>query len=390
MKLKVDFSKQKLLLLLCIFAFSNFAFAQRTITGVVTDGENNEPLIGATVLAVGTTTGTITDFDGKYSLAIPEGVSQLEISYTGYASKKVTIGASNVLDVVVSAGSLLDEIVVTGYGTAKRKDVTGSIASVKAEDFNAGIIASPDQLVQGKVAGVQMINNSGAPGGETTFRIRGNSSVRAGSSPLYVVDGVPLDGRSARPGGNSGDLGNTPGTNPLNFINPNDIASIDVLKDASATAIYGSRGANGVVIITTKKGRSGAPSIDLNVSAGISSILQKMDVLDGDQYREALDLYGIDREGADFGQNVDALDAITQTGITQNYNISIGGGSDKGNYRVSAGILDQEGIIRESGLEKYTAGLNSTYKFLNDRLSIDFNVLASHTTNNNAPISNDA
>ena len=215
----------------------------------MTDGENNEPLIGATVLAVGTTTGTITDFDGKYSLAIPEGVSQLEISYTGYASKKVTIGASNVLDVVVSAGSLLDEIVVTGYGTAKRKDVTGSIASVKAEDFNAGIIASPDQLVQGKVAGVQMINNSGAPGGETTFRIRGNSSVRAGSSPLYVVDGVPLDGRSARPGGNSGDLGNTPGTNPLNFINPNDIASIDVLKDASATAIYGSRGANGVVII---------------------------------------------------------------------------------------------------------------------------------------------
>ncbi len=390
MKLKVNSLTKGLLTLLLAAAISSFAFAQRTITGTVTDAQDGEPLISATVVVVGTSTGTITDFDGKYSLEVPADATQLEFSYTGYANQTVAIGASNVVDVALAAGTILDEIVVTGYGTSKRSDLTGSISSVKAEDFNGGIVAAPDQLVQGKVAGVQMINNSGAPGGETTFRIRGNSSVRAGNSPLFVVDGVPLDGRSARPGGNSGDLGTTPGTNPLNFINPNDIATIDVLKDASATAIYGSRGANGVVIITTKKGQAGAPTIDLNVSAGVSSLLKKLDVLDGDEYRAALDLYGINRDGSDFGQNVDAMDAITQTGITQNYNISIGGGSDNGSYRISAGLLDQEGIIIESGLEKYTGSINGSYKFIDNRLNIDFNLLAAHTTNNNAPISNDA
>lgn len=388
MKLKVDYFSKWLLVVLAL-GLCNFALAQRAITGTVTDEATGEPLIGANILVVGTSTGTITDFDGSYTLNVPEGATQLEFSYTGYSSRRVAIGASNVVNVTLSAGELLEEIVVIGYGTVKKSDLTGSVTSVKAEDFNKGIVVAPDQLIQGKVAGVQIINNSGQPGSETTVRIRGNSSVRTGNQPLYVVDGVPLDGRSARPGVTAGDLGNTPNANPLNFINPNDIASIDVLKDASATAIYGSRGANGVVIITTKKGRSGDPAIDFNFSTGVSNILKKYDVLTGDEYRQALSDYGL--PGGNFGGTEDAMDAILQTGITQNYNFSIGGGSDAGNYRISAGYLNQEGIIKETGLKKYTGNINGTYKFFKSkRLSLDFNLLAAHNTEDIAPVSTNA
>jgi len=372
-----------------LFSFS--MNAQRTVSGTITDGDTNDPLIGANVMVSGTTIGTITDLDGSFSLDVPANTESLEISYAGYATQSLAIGSGNFFNVGLSAGALLDEIVVTGYGTTRKSDLTGSVGSVKAEDFNGGIVASPDQLVQGKIAGVQVLNNNGQPGGETTFRIRGNSSVRTGNNPLFVVDGVPLDGRSARPGTNSGAIGTTPNTNPLNWLNPNDIASIDVLKDASATAIYGSRGANGVVIITTKKGRSGEPTIDLNVSAGISNILNRIDVLDGDEYRAALSDYGITNPTADGGQNVDALDEVLRTAFLQNYTLSIGGGNDNGTYRISAGYLDNEGIVEGSGLTKFNGSINGSYNFLDDgRLSIDFNLVAAHTQNDNAPISNDA
>ncbi len=381
MKLKVDYVT-KLLLLLAVLALSNFAYAQRTITGTVTDAESGEPLIGANILVVGTSTGTITDFDGNYSINVPEGATTLEFSYTGYASQRVQIGSQTSIDVSLSAGEVLEEVVVVGYGTVKKSDLTGSVASVKEEDFNKGVFTAPDQLIQGKVTGVQVLGNSGQPGAAATVRIRGNSSVRAGSQPLYVIDGVPLDGRNPRPGVSSDDVdvGSSPNTNPLNFINPNDIASIEVLKDASATAIYGSRGANGVIIVTTKKGRSGDPSIDFSLSAGASSILKKYDILTADEYRAALNDYGL--TGGNLGADVDAMDEILRTGITQNYNISIGGGSDRGNYRVSASYLDQEGIIDETGLKKYTGSINGTYKFLDDRLSVDFNLLGAQTTEN--------
>jgi iron complex outermembrane receptor protein len=361
--------------------------AQRTITGVITDGSSGDALIGANILAVGTAAGTVTDIDGSYSLSVPDGVTQIEVSYTGYASQTITLDASNTLDVALSAGTILDEVVVVGYGTSKRKDLTGSVGSVKSEDFNGGVVAAPDQLVQGKVAGVQMINNNGQPGGATTFRIRGSSSVRSGSNPLFVVDGVPLDGRSAKPGAAGGGVGRSPGSNPLNWLNPNDIESIDVLKDASATAIYGSRGANGVVLITTKKGKSGTAKVDFNTYVGMSSILRKVDVLDGDEYNAALSAYGISSTG---NENVDALDEITRTAISQNYNFSIGGGNDRGNYRISAGLLDQDGIVEKSGLKKYTGNFNGNYDFLGDRLNVDFNLIASHAANENAPISDDA
>ncbi|MCB9053149.1 MAG: SusC/RagA family TonB-linked outer membrane protein [Lewinellaceae bacterium] len=392
MKLKVDYVT-KLLLLLAVLALSNFAYAQRIITGTVTDAENGEPLIGANILVVGTSTGTITDFDGKYEVNVPQGATTLEFSYTGYAAQRIEIGSQTTIDISLSAGEVLEEVVVVGYGTVKKSDLTGSVTSVKEEDFNKGVFTAPDQLIQGKVAGVQVLNNSGQPGGAATVRIRGNASVRAGSTPLFVVDGVPLDGRTPRPGVSSDelDIGTSPSANPLNFLNPNDIASIEVLKDASATAIYGSRGANGVVIITTKKGRKGDPSIDFSLTAGSSSILKKYDVLDGNEYRAALAEYGLDPAGKDFGGNEDAMDAILRNGLTQNYNFSIGGGSDNGNYRISAGYLDQEGIIIGSGLKKYTGSINGTYKFFDSkRLSIDFNLLASQTAEQIAPIGSNA
>ncbi len=385
MKLKFNNLVKGIALLLFFVAFSNTSFAQRTVTGTVTDGGDGEPLIGASILVSGTSSGTVTDIDGTYSINVPSGATELEVSYTGYATQNITLGASNVVDVALSAGSVLDEVVVVGYGSAKRSDVTGSVASIEEKDFNQGIVVSPDQLIQGRVAGVNIINNSGQPGGDATIKIRGNSSIRAGAEPLYVIDGVPLDGRSARAGLIAADFGDQPSSNPLNFLNPSDISNISVLKDASSAAIYGSRGANGVVIVTTKKGRSQEPTIDFGASLGTSSILKRYDVLDAASYRNALSDYNI--PGNDGGANVDAFDEILQNGITQRYNLSIGGGSKNGNYRVSLGVHDQEGIIKESGIKRYNAALNSNYTFFDDRAGLDIFIITAHSREDIAPIS---
>jgi TonB-linked SusC/RagA family outer membrane protein len=387
MKIGVRHFLSKCLLLLLMVGVSSFAMAQ-TITGTVTDTRTGEALIGANVLVKGTDAGGITDIEGKYTVNVPEGGTVLVFSYTGYSAKEVSIDGRSVVDVTMNEGIDVNELVVVGYGTVKKSDLTGAVTSVKAEDFNKGVVTAPDQLIQGKVSGVQMLNNSGQPGGQTTVRIRGNTSVRGGNQPLYVIDGVPLDNRDARPGGGAAGIGASPGSNPLNFINPNDIASMQVLKDASAAAIYGARGANGVIIITTKKGKAGAPSIDFGASVGTSSILKNYEVLTGDQYRTALSDAGI--TAGDFGGNVDAMDEILRNGTAQNYNFSIGGGTDAGRYRVSASYLDQKGIVNESDFKKYSANINSQYKFLDGRIGLDFNLLASHTTENLAPIGTNA
>lgn len=278
MKFLHTFMKGGLLMALLLL-LSNFAFAQRTVTGKVTDAENGEALIGATVSVVGTTRGAVTDIDGNFTVSVPDGSTQLRFAYTGYTEQVVDLGSSNKITVAMKPGTLLDEIVVVGYGSVKKSDLTGSVVSVGEKDFNKGLVTAPDQLIQGKAAGVQVMNNSGQPGGSTTIRIRGNSSIRAGNEPLFVVDGVQLAGGSTKPGADITGLGASATSNPLNYLNPSDIESIQVLKDASATAIYGSRGANGVIIITTKRGKSGVPSIDFNTSIGASSILKKYDVL---------------------------------------------------------------------------------------------------------------
>lgn len=361
----------------------------KNVSGKISD-EKGTPIAGASVLAKGTNVGTSTDATGSFSLSVPSSASTLVVSYVGYASQEVNISSSNSINVTLQPeSSALTDVVVVGYGTVKKKDLTGAVATVREKDFNKGNFTAPDQLIQGKVAGVQVLNNSGQPGGASTVKIRGNSSITAGSQPLYVVDGVPLDGRSARPGGSGAGIGTSPDANPLNFINPNDIASMDILKDASATAIYGSRAAFGVVIITTKRGKSGQPKIDLNSSVGTSSLLKKLEVLNGDEYRKALSDYGL--TSGDLGDNVDAFDAIMRNGFQQNYSVAVSGGTENGRYRLSAGYLDQQGIIIKSAFKKVSANFSGNYKFLDSKkLGLDFNIITTQTREEIAPVSNNA
>ena len=364
------------------------AFSQtRTVSGVVSD-RSGVGIPGVTVTVRGTNTATQTGTDGSFTLNVPENAT-LVFTAIGYGTQEINVTGNSANVTLETMASNLNEVVVVGYGTARKRDVTGSVSSVRAKDFNKGVQVAPDQLIQGKAAGVMVINNSGQPGGATTVRIRGTSSIRSGNQPLYVVDGVPLSGGSARPGGGGSGIGSTPGTNPLNFINPADIASIEILKDASATAIYGSRGANGVILITTKRGTSGAPTLEVGASAGISKIMKRLEVLDATEYKQALSRYGL--TGGNYGGDVDALDAILRTAFVQNYNAAISGGNENGRYRVSASYLDQEGIVRESELKKFTANLTSNFRLLNNRkLGVDFNVLVTGTNEMLAPISNDA
>jgi len=378
--------RKSAMLLLAVFGFATFALAQnKTVTGTVTD-KKGEPLPGVTVSIKNTKIATSTNAQGTYTLANVPNDGILTFTGVGVVSSEVNVNGNSVLntEVETSVGNL-NEVVVVGYGTAKRKDLTGSVASVSSKDFNKGNYASPDQLIQGKAAGVLVMQNTGQPGGAATVRIRGNSSIRSGNQPLYVIDNVPLSGGSARPGGRGGDFGSD-GGNPLAYINPNDIANIEILKDASATAIYGSRGANGVVLITTKRGKSGSPQVDASASTGASSLLKRLEVLSADEYRKALKDYNL--TGGDFGGSVDAFDAITRTGITQNYNVAVGGGTEDGRYRLSAGYLDQQGIIETSNFKKFTANLTSSFKLLpSKKLGLDFNVLVTQSNEDIAPIS---
>lgn len=368
--------------------FTTFiAVAQtRVLKGKVVD-EHQSPLTGATIKVKGSTTATTTDADGAFSLNITNDAKSIEVSYIGYALKEVPI-AGNDMNIALepSSNQGLEEVVVIGYGTARKKDLTGSMVTIGAKNFNKGIMTSPDQLIQGKTPGVMVINNTGQPGGSTTVRIRGNSSIRASNNPLFVLDGVPMSGNSPLPegrGGFSSDRGN-----PLTYLNPGDIASMDILKDASATAIYGSRGANGVVIITTKKGKEGSPEVSIGASTGVSTMREYPDVLNASRFREALKYYTPDEvDDADFGGNEDAFKAITRKAITQNYYADVAGGTEYGKYRLSGGYLNQNGIIRGSQLKKYTANLSGNFRFLeNKRLGLDFGLFLTQMDNKYAPI----
>ncbi|MEZ4885789.1 MAG: SusC/RagA family TonB-linked outer membrane protein [Chitinophagales bacterium] len=357
--------------MLSMLMVTTVAFAQeKTITGTITDGDTGETLPTANVVVKGTTTGTVTDFDGKYTLKASVG-DVLVFSFVGYGAEEVTVGASNVIDVELSAGQDLSEVVVIGYGTVKKEDATGSVLAISSDDFNKGVNTSPEQLIQGRAAGVQVTSSSGEPGAGVDIRIRGASSVRAGNDPLVVLDGVPLGGSDVSAGSDVG-AGRSSARNPLNFINPNDIESISILKDASATAIYGSRGANGVILITTKKGSRGAPELSFSAAYTTSTMPdnRKYNLLDAATFAS--------ESGINLGSNVNAFDEILRTAGTKNYNVSYGGSSENGGrFRMSLGYLDQEGIIRHSGLKKYTANLSVSQKLLNDRLTLDGKLLGS-------------
>ncbi|MDB5020490.1 MAG: TonB-dependent receptor [Pedobacter sp.] len=382
------FLLQKILFFAATLLLTNFsALAQTVIRGVVSDNEKNT-LAGATVTATGSTVQVLSDANGRYAISVPANVTQLTFSYVGLQTQTVAINNRTTISVALSSSNELAVVEVVGYGSVRKRDLTGSATTVSSKDFNKGPLTAPDQLIQGKVAGVQMINNSGQPGGSTTVRIRGNAAITGSGQPLYVVDGVALDTRSARPS-TSGGIGISPGGNPLNFINPADIASIEVLKDASATAIYGSRAAYGVVLITTKRGQAGQATIDVNASTGISNIARKIDVLDGDQYRAALTKYGL--TAGDFGSNVDAMDEITRTAFNQNYSIGLSGGTEASTYRASFGYQDQQGIIKATDFKKYSGSFNGNFKFLESKkLGLDINLISSQYRESIAPITSDA
>ena len=359
----------------------------RAVSGKVTDSQGTA-LPGVTVLVPGTSTGTSSGSDGSFELQVPEGTTKLSISFVGYATQVLDItGKSSVQVALKDDAQALGDVVVVGYGTVRKSDLTGAVSALSSKDFNKGTFTSPDQLIQGRASGVQVTQNSGQPGGAATIRIRGNSAVTGTGQPLYVIDGVPLDGRSVRPGLNTA-LGGSPDSNPLNFLNPADIESIDVLKDASATAIYGSRAAYGVVLITTKRGKTGEPKLDVGVAGGFSSIMRKIEVLDAAQYRQALTYYGAPTSN-DRGQNNDPLGAILRTAPLQNYNLALSGGSDNGRYRLSLGYLNQQGIVKKTGFEKFSAQLATNLKFLESkRLGVDVNLTTSQFREQLAPITN--
>jgi len=350
--------------------------ADVTISGRVIDATTGEALAGCNVVVKGTQRGTTTDANGTYRISVPSESSVLVFGFIGFVSQEVRVGNQSTLNVGLKASSSeLNQVVVIGYGTTTKKDATGALTTLKSADFNRGIINSPEQLLQGKVAGVNVTSASGEPGGRQNITVRGPGGVRTGSTPLFVLDGIALD--NSNTGGNSSSL------NPLNFLNPQDIESIDVLKDASATAIYGARGANGVILITTKKGKAGASNLTLSANVGISKIANPIDVFSADEYRRQVVALGgvLDDQKA----STDWQREISRKAVTQDYNVGLSGGSDRFTYYGSLSVQNQEGVLKNSQFNRYTGRFNASQKLLDDRLVLDVNLTASQTVNRRPP-----
>ena len=345
----------------------------RTISGTVVDAETGEPLVGVNILVSGTTIGTATDAEGSFRLDVPDDAAVLEVSYIGYVDRDVQLddSRSEYRIELEPANEFLDEVTVVAYGEQRRSDVTGSISSVEAEDFNQGVVEDPTQLIQGVVPGVNVTSASGEPGAERDVIIRGIGSLRSGTTPLFVVDGFALD-------------------NLPRFLNPEDIESIDVLKDASATALYGARAANGVVVITTREGEVGDTRMSLSTTTSLSTLANKVDVFSADAFREQVDRVG---NLEDFGGSTDWQDEFTRTAITNNVDFSLSGASsEQFNYFASLGVQTQEGILNGSGLDRYSGRLNLSQTALNDRLTVDYRISGVHTERtrtNNGSVVND-
>ena len=398
-------------LTLCTLMWSLCTFAQTTITGRVMDGASNESAIGASVMVVGTTVGTVSDFDGNFTLEVPDGKFILQVSMVGYKTQVINIRGKNHIEVTLQEDTQeMDEVVVVGYGTMKKRDLSGSVSQIKSEDLLAGGGTDVAVSLSGKIAGVDVKESDGAPGSGVSITVRGANSFTTSSQPLYIVDGVPF---GTDPNGvpqSGANEGHNQSQNPLSMINPNDIEKIEVLKDASATAIYGSRGANGVVIITTRKGQQGKPKVELNIRAGIQQIARKVKMLDAyhyalyqneaaansrayeggtqrDPYRGEWDYpyvgsayiysqgkYNPSPEDflnpglrTDQYGNVDEVagtdwqDQIYRLGWSQEYNASVSGGTEKGYYAFSGSYADQRGIIKNTGYQRYTLSINTAW-----------------------------
>ena len=380
--------KQYLLYLMVLLGVSIFcgeSAAQQIITGKILSATDKAPLPGATVVVKGTTDGTTTDIDGKYSLTAPQQGS-LVVSFVGYQTQEISIGSQSVIDInLAPENNALDEVVVVGYGTVKRRDLTGAIVSVNTQAIREMPITSAEQGLQGRLAGVQVIQSNSAPGGAISIRVRGGNSVMGGNEPLYVIDGFPVYSNIGTNDGQSQP------SNPLASINPNDIVSMEVLKDASATAIYGARGANGVVIITTKRGKASAGRIDFDAYVGVQSVRHKIPMMNGQEYMEianerarnigsgALPFADLSKWTAD----TDWQDEVLRTASVSNYSLGFSGGSEASRYAVSGNWFDQKGIVVGSGFKRGSIRINLDNK-INSRLSLSTSITASRTAEQSA------
>ena len=345
----------------------------RTIKGEVTDAQNGEALIGATVMVEGEKGGTVTDFDGNFSLQVSSSAKKIKVSYIGYIDKVLSI-SDNMKVKLESDSKALADVVVIGYGTARKSDLTGSVATVKSKDFNKGLVSSPEQLINGKVSGVQIMSNSGSASAGSTIRVRGGASLNASNDPLIVLDGVPLE-----QGGISGNSSNF-----LSMINPSDIESMTVLKDASSTAIYGSRASNGVIIITTKKGQQGAVKVNFNTTNSLQTRAQMVDMLSRDEFVNVINQFGTDNQKSLLGTaNTDWNDEVYRTAFGTDNNLSVSGSIDKWlPFRVSVGYHNQSGLVRKDNVERWTGNVVLTPSFFQDHLKLTIN--AKGTLNNNS------
>ena len=345
----------------------------RTIKGEVTDAQNGEALIGATVMVEGEKGATVTDFDGNFSLQVSSSAKKIKVSYIGYIDKVLSV-SDNMKVKLESDSKALADVVVIGYGTARKSDLTGSVATVKSKDFNKGLVSSPEQLINGKVSGVQIMSNSGSASAGSTIRVRGGASLNASNDPLIVLDGVPLE-----QGGISGNSSNF-----LSMINPSDIESMTVLKDASSTAIYGSRASNGVIIITTKKGQQGAVKVNFNTTNSLQTRAQMVDMLSRDEFVNVINQFGDANQKSLLGTaNTDWNDEVYRTAFGTDNNLSVSGSIDKWlPFRVSVGYYNQSGLVRKDNVERWTGNVVLTPSFFQDHLKLTIN--AKGTLNNNS------
>lgn len=370
--------KHKLLLSFMVLCLTTGAWAQQqAVTGKVTDAEDGLGLPGVNIVEKGTTNGTVTDVDGNYSIKVGSDAT-LIFSYVGYLTEEIPVGSQSVIDLQLETDiTQLSEIVVIGYGEVRKEDATGAVTSVSSKDFNKGAIASPQELLMGKAPGVVITSSGGAAGAGSTVRIRGGSSLRANNDPLIVVDGMPLE--------SSGISGMA---NPLSTINPNDIESFSILKDASATAIYGSRASNGVIIITTKKGTVGKMKISYNGNVSVGVPVDYLDVYSGDEMR-ALVQDRVDNHGltsAALGRlgtaNTDWQDEIYQNATSTDHNISLSGSAKLIPYRISLGYTNQNGILKQNNIERKSVNISVNPSLLNNDLQLNLNVKSAFIDNN--------
>ena len=374
MKAIQKLAKRSLLLVaLLVIGCLQLMAQTRTIKGEVTDAQNGEALIGATVMVEGEKGGTVTDFDGNFSLQVSSSAKKIKVSYIGYIDKVLSI-SDNMKVKLESDSKALADVVVIGYGTARKSDLTGSVATVKSKDFNKGLVSSPEQLINGKVSGVQIMSNSGSASAGSTIRVRGGASLNASNDPLIVLDGVPLE-----QGGISGNSSNF-----LSMINPSDIESMTVLKDASSTAIYGSRASNGVIIITTKKGQQGAVKVNFNTTNSLQTRAQMVDMLSRDEFVNVINQFGSANQKSLLGTaNTDWNDEVYRTAFGTDNNLSVSGSIDKWlPFRVSVGYYNQSGLVRKDNVERWTGNVVLTPSFFEDHLKLTIN--AKGTLNNNS------